>query len=124
MVMDEGVSPHRRSNRGRHVRLPIGSESVAVNLRQLDVLQEIASSPYGDFNSRRFAASERISVGTVRNAIKGLVERGLVAATPRWLPNGGQAENGYVVTRPGLSLLDSAARRPGLLRCKEEASRS
>lgn len=61
-----------------------------------------------ELSSRQLACNLQISAGAARGLLKGVRSEGLVAVQPRFLSNGGQAENAYRITAKGVEFLRRA----------------
>lgn len=57
----------------------------------------------------QIAGAVGVSSGKVKYLIREFVDTGLLEVEPRFLPNGGQAENAYRLTRKGRNRLKTAA---------------
>lgn len=88
---------------------------VRINETQLEILLLLAGAGRVAMprvvSVREVCAEVGRSVPAVRVALRGLEQQGLVEARRRFLANGGQLENEYVVTDLGRRVLE-AARRP------------
>lgn len=62
-----------------------------------------------ELSNRQLACELQISAGAARGLLKGVRAEGLVAVQPRFLSNGGQAENAYRITAKGIEFLRRAA---------------
>ena len=61
-----------------------------------------------ELSSRQLACNLQISAGAARGLLKVVRSEGLVAVQPRFLSNGGQAENAYRITAKGVEFLRRA----------------
>lgn len=91
---------------------PLG---VRINETQLDVLRALAGTGPAAaprvVSVRQICAEVGRSVPAVRVSVRGLVQQGLVEPRRRYLANGGQLENEYVVSELGHRVLEAAARQ-------------
>lgn len=75
--------------------------------RQVEVLAylfeeaELRGGAAAPLSLRTICASRGLSESQVRLILKTLKQEGLLEVQPRTLPNGGTAENAYLVTRQG-----------------------
>lgn len=95
----------------RHVELDAGGRAVRLTIRQLFMLRIAARTPVGEgFSITGCARRLGVCEATARNAMRRLVQLGLVSLRARRLQNGGQLENACELTADGLSALESAER--------------
>lgn len=87
---------------------------VRINETQLEILLLLAGT--GRVATTRVVSVREVcaevgkSVPAVRTALRGLAQQGLIEARRRFLANGGQLENEYVVTDLGHRVLEAARR--------------
>lgn len=67
-----------------------------------------AAETAAELSIKAIAADTGLSFDQARSALRALKEAGRVQVAPRILPNGGTAENAYVVTPSGLEVLRSS----------------